>query len=431
MRKIEQWTAVGVLLLGAGLMLAQLKALRPPAPAPRAPEEAPPAHPPPPRFIPVSRADESVEFYIDHSETQGGQPAPRYGEVVGHVVDKQGRPVARGFVSFPMPRAGWCGNERSGQGRVPIIEGQFRARQLTSPEEFRVVAEDGRSARVSVSAEPLAPGAASTEKRLEVTLPNLPPLAGVSGEVLPWAQATTPPYRMVVIATRPEGAPGVVPTAVREAYLHALQEQGFSARELPLEPARQGVVLACHEERTCLRSVLPEVSAEGLLMLSARSPEVLDYVLVPFAPVAPEKAPLRGTLNVLEAVRAVVEENARDLARTVLTGGRWGALRTGAPSNACEYVYGARFETARRVERGFGVATFNSRVLRDPGLTGDIPGMEQGHGALQCEGWNLVFRDGEEHGRPRLYATIDPSTGRMKMGDTVFLWAGALEADEW
>lgn len=421
---------MGVLLLGAGLVLALVHRQVGQAPPPVA-EKAPPlsvGH-----FVPVARLGDGAEVYTESATEAAFREGPEYGEVEGRVVDKRGRPVARGFVSFDLPHGGRCGNERSHRGRVPIIDGRFRLTPSTNAQELRVVAEDGRSARVTVTSEPLVPGTVRPRKPLEVVLPELPGLAGVSGDVLPWAPSTPLPYRLMLITLKgTEGASVPLAPTVLPALLAALERQGLSVQRVELKASRQGLVQACEHDGACLRSVLPELNAEGVLLLSAPSAGELDYTLVPFSPRATRRDGLSGHVALQEPLGAGMKETARELARGVLSHGKWTASRSGAPRDACEYVYGARFETTRRDGPGFGVITFTSRLVREPGVQGDVPGLEWNPGTVKCEGWNLFFHD-EEAGnlRPTLHASVDPATGRLRLGDTEFLWAGALESDEW
>ncbi|MCP3062805.1 hypothetical protein LXT21_28865 [Myxococcus sp. K38C18041901] len=147
---------------------------------------------PPTVYLPVSRLD-------------GPLPPPRSFakgiDVMVQVLDARGRPVDRGFVSFSLPRVGWCGNETRSKGRVAFTRGVFQV-ALPGAESLTVVAEDGRSTSVRVE-----PGLFRT---VTAVLPDHPAAPSGADAVLPWAlplpSSSEKPARRFPRAERKEAA---------------------------------------------------------------------------------------------------------------------------------------------------------------------------------------------------------------------------------
>ncbi|RKH36205.1 hypothetical protein, partial [Corallococcus llansteffanensis] len=348
-------------------------------------------------------------------------------QVVGTVRDSRGQPVSRGFVSFTLPRVGWCGSEPTRLGRVPFSEGQLRM-SLPGAGELRVVAEDGRAARVLINKD------VTPEVTVSVVLPDHPAAPAGNGDALPWALPERPPFSIAVVAV-PEpsrrGTPRQVDPLLVNVLEHQLRDKGFALQSASISPAGIEALSDCNRGRDsepCTQKALQDVPAREAIILQPGYHPDLGYITYVVVEPSTGKQRERGEFRMLEALEPQGSRFTRRLAQSRLRGGRWGVLREGPPRNACEYLAGARFETVKADQGVYSAVDFPAQSPYSIEMRGSSGG--GGDGSLDCEGWNLVSAPRSSREEPQPLGKVDPLTGRLVLDGQEYLRAGVVRPSE-
>ncbi|NNB84132.1 carboxypeptidase regulatory-like domain-containing protein [Corallococcus exiguus] len=369
---------------------------------------------PPVRFAPVSRLkDEALPPYT----------FPKGLQVTGTVRDSRGQPVSNGFVSFTLPLLGWCGNEPRRLGRTRFSDGRF-SMSLPGAQEFLVVAEDGRATRVLVDK------GITPEVTVSVVLPDHPVAPRGEGDALPWALPERPPFSVALFAV-PESSSHRSPRQVDPELVKMLEQQlrekGFALQTDTATPERIQSLIDCRDGRdeSCFQKALHGVTAKEAIILQPGYHPDLGYITYSVVEAPTGDRHERGEFHMLEPLEPQGSRFTRRLAESRLRGGRWGIVRKGPPTNACEYLAGARFESIKAENGSYHAVEFPAQSPFSIQLRGS-PNRDSS--SLDCEGWKFVSRQPfSKELTPQ--GMVDPLTGRLVLDGQEYLRAGVVRSE--